>query len=129
MGYYTSYGMHVEDTEISGEKISDASIRSIEEEVDKMNVFEGGCFSDGWFAYAKWYDADEDMTLLSTKFPNAIFYLEGDGENADDHWAHYFHDGKVMYGGIEIVYNPFDVSKLVPPLAEVKKTYSYQEDV
>lgn len=76
MGYYTDYTLNVQPHE-GDAKCIDAIAKLIENEVEKIGIFGDGSVSDGWYANAKWYDYHEDMTLLSKKFPNVIFYLEG----------------------------------------------------
>lgn len=131
MGYYTSFCMSVSPAK--GNNRVSSTISKLEEdlidkEVERMNVFESGCAEDGWFAYAKWYDFEKDMLLLSTRLPDFIFCLEGDGEDSDDKWMYYYHDGKVMYGGLEIIRHDFDPGKLIKPRTVPNKTYCYEED-
>ena len=41
-----------------------------------------------------WYDCEEDMIKLSKKFPQMIFKLYGEGEDAQDLWNEYFQNGE-----------------------------------
>lgn len=61
---------------------------------------------------AKWYNWEADMIELSLRFPDALFYLEGDGEERDDLWGWYFLNGWAQDDGIEVRYNRFDPNKL-----------------
>lgn len=51
---------------------------------------------------AKWYESDEDMKKVSRQFPGMTFKLHGDGEESDDLWDAYFHDGQIEYCRVEI---------------------------
>lgn len=88
MRYYTNFCMSVESKTKENErvpsKISKLEADLINKEVAKMNVFGSGSTEDGWYAYEKWYDFENDMLLLSTRFPDCVFCLEGDGEDGDD---------------------------------------------
>lgn len=42
----------------------------------------------------KWYDHEADMKVMSDAFPNVLFKLHGEGENAGDIWNAYFLNGK-----------------------------------
>lgn len=43
---------------------------------------------------AKWYNHEEDLEKISKKYPDIAFSVEGDGEDFDDHWIQYWHNGK-----------------------------------
>ena len=64
------------------------------------------------YANAKWYDWEEDMCLLSTRFPELLFCLHGEGESGDDLWDAYFFEGKCQHCPAVITYEDFDPSKL-----------------
>lgn len=44
----------------------------------------------------KWYDCDDDMILLSERFPNITFRIEGHGENFGDIWVKWFRDASCI---------------------------------
>lgn len=123
MGYYTDYTLNVQPHE-GDAKCIDAIAKLIENEVEKIGIFGDGSVSDGWYANAKWYDYHEDMTLLSKKFPNVIFYLEGDGEDSEDIWGRYYFNGMVMYGAVVIERYDFDEKKLVKSDTQEWERYS-----
>lgn len=130
MGYYTDFTLDIQEKDRFGNELSALDVDLVEQEVEKMNVFESGNFGEGWYGNAKWYDRDADMILLSKRFPDMIFFLEGDGEDSDDRWGNYYCGGKVMYNGIELVYHPFDQNKLVSPVQQYhRNTYQYQQEV
>ena len=120
MGYYTNYTL----TQTGCAK---RDIKRLEDEIEKLNVFEDGAIEDGLYGYAKWYDYDIDMRLLSRRFPGVVFYLEGDGENSDDLWGNYYMDGRAQYGALEVVEYPFDEAQLdKKPFVDDGQPYSYE---
>lgn len=120
MGYYTNYSLYVESDNIAPDLFE-----QIKYEVQKMNVFGWGW--GGWSTYAKWYDYNQDMLLLSKKFPEVLFYLHGEGDNEEDLWDAYYQNGKVQNCHAEIIYPPYDENKMVAvPVTQTR--YSYQID-
>ena len=123
MGYYTSYSLSVDD-------VNPLLAASLEEEVDKMDVFESGDSRNGWYGYCKWYDHDEDMMLLSKRFPGVLFELYGDGEDSEDMWRAYYRDGRMQYCPAIITFNPFSEEELAKcePIKDTNKVYSHQSE-
>ncbi len=129
MGYYTDYSLSAQwrgDGEVSEEKI-----KALNAEVKKMNIFDGydgyGGYNSGWFVSAKWYDWEDDMLLLSSRFPEFLFTMEGHGEDSDDMWLEYFLGGQVQRGGLEIIRMPFEIHKLTAEPIDWD-CYSHEED-
>lgn len=131
MGYYTDYELTIsafQDEMNSGSnEISALVAKDLEKEIEMMNVFEQGDCSMGWYANSKWYDHETDMLLLSKRFPEVLFELSGVGEEYNDIWTSYFHDGASQHCPAEITYPPFDVSKLVKHTLKTGQKYSYQD--
>ena len=133
MGYYTKFDLevtkfddskpmcgHIFDTELCPEcglnsiikpdefynhlistKFSDYGI----DDGDKLGyVFEDGC---------KWYECNEDMITISKKFPNVLFQLDGNGEEDGDLWRNFFLNGNVQCTQVDIVYEEFDINKMI----------------
>lgn len=127
MGYYTDFALSAEPID-STNKPSRDRIKSLEEEVECMNDFgEFSNYDDGWFVTDKWYYYERDMYILSKKFPEFLFYLEGKGESSDDFWGCYFLDGKVMRDAVRIVWEKFDPERLEPAEHGDSNKYSYQK--
>lgn len=60
----------------------------------------------------KWYDHEKDMLKLSKEYPDIVFTLNGEGEEAGDIWVAYFKDGKMVRHTAVIKlpeYNPSDL--------------------
>lgn len=51
-----------------------------------------------------WYDHDEDMPEIASRFPNAVFQLYGVGEGYDDIWYAYYQGDKAEICRAEIVF-------------------------
>ena len=123
MGYYTAFSL-------TAEGLRDNDLPRLSRELTRMSVFDytDTEHSDCWTAYAKWYDWDKDMLLLSTRFPKAVFCLHGDGEETEDMWDAYFKNGRTQFCHAEISYPPYDEASLtdggvrVDPFAH----YSYE---
>lgn len=105
MGYYTDYSLEVRGIQSEGEFIALC---------DEVKNFYGLYVAEGkpfdtqtyfpTYEEAKWYDHETDMRELSRKFPNMTFCLEGDGEDRDDMWCEYYHNGDMEYCAAQIVY-------------------------
>ena len=120
MGYYTTF--HLEVVSVPSEQRDALAL-----EIGRMNVFAAGNLDDGYHEDAKWYGSDDDMLLLSARFPDAVFSLEGYGENYDDHWLEYYHAGRVQRKCLHVIIDDYDPSKLdgEPPL-DTGQRYSYE---
>lgn len=135
MGYYTNFSLTASACTVSSgsaftSPIPSITLVSLEDEIEKMNVFDSGnSIEHGCYACAKWYDWKEDMSLLSKRFPEILFYLHGEGENYDDLWDAYFLGGKSQYCPAVITYEDFNPDKLSGVVVDNDTSdcpYSYQ---
>lgn len=119
MGYYTSFNLTVTKREGSlVEKIE----RETEVEIAKKlceisDWFEPSDFNETVeksdyplaelisFDIIKWYDHYDEMVALSKEFPSLYFELEGFGEDREDMWREYFHNGEAMHSNAKIFYD------------------------
>lgn len=62
--------------------------------------------------WCRWYEHEDDMRRLSSRFPDMLFTLSGTGEEYDDIWVKYFKAGRVQASYATIVLDPFDETKL-----------------
>jgi hypothetical protein len=46
--------------------------------------------------------------LLSARYPDYLFILEGDGEEYNDLWKAYYWNGKMQFCPARISFDPFD---------------------
>jgi hypothetical protein len=60
----------------------------------------------------KWYSFDNDMVAFSALHPNYLFELEGWGEEDGDIWRAYFQNGKYYKVDAEVIFPPYDESKM-----------------
>lgn len=60
----------------------------------------------------KWYDYNEELAKFSKKYPNWLFILSGEGEEAGDIWKNYYLNGKVQQAVAKITFDEFDEKKL-----------------
>jgi hypothetical protein len=119
MGYYTSYNLTV--TKREGLLFEEVG-REIEVEIAKKlcaisDWFESSDFNKTvkksdyplakliGFDPIKWYNHYDEMVVLSTEFPSLYFELKGLGEDYEDMWREYFHNGEAMHSDAKIIYD------------------------
>ena len=106
MGYNTSYDL---DLKNAGEKTLEIikELRNTYEDAEFALDENGGSYDN-----AKWYDHEENLVEFSRKYPDVIFILSGEGEEAGDVWKKYFKDGKKQIANAVLVIDEYDESKL-----------------
>lgn len=136
MGYYTTYKasfvvkpssnrlLELKKLKKQAELLSDDlkvfALKSINDELDEIVRMENAehlisqevgrkVFN---FPNSQW-DHDTDMINISKMYPDAVFRLEGKGEENSDMWVNYYKNGKVQECQARIVFDDFDESKLV----------------
>ena len=125
MGYCTCFNLSVDPFD-GKTRIPEEVYDKVNEEIDKMGALEDHYGRSEWGVYAKWYDWEEDMLLLSSKFPDLLFTLSGDGDDSDDKWIAYFNAGREQYCPAEIIYPDYDPSLLAPSKDSIPNSYSYE---
>jgi len=106
MSYYTHYSLEIESQKFTDIEII-KELREFSEDA-KWALFEdGGCADE-----ATWRKWEEDLLEISAKYPEALFTLMGDGEEAEDIWRCYFQNGKCQLAEAEIKIAEFDPNKL-----------------
>ena len=85
MGYYTQFSITLED---GPEEQYGRMLKDIDDILGcgDMSAFEA--------VYAKWYRIEEDMERLSRKYPDITVRIYGDGEESDDLWQTFWHNGR-----------------------------------
>jgi hypothetical protein len=106
MGYYTNYELKI----VSNPNYVDES--EIFSELETISGYGGFEHYDGSLSEAKWYEHDSDMKTLSKKYPEILFQLDGEGEEAGDIWRSFFKNGKSHTSRAKIIFDDFDESKL-----------------
>jgi hypothetical protein len=93
--------------------LNDVIARAITAAQRKDADFMYGVCSDGTPSEScKWYDHEKEMRAFSKQFPNVLFTLEGQGEEAGDLWQKYFLNGKMQTAKAVISFEMFDPAKL-----------------
>jgi hypothetical protein len=103
MGYYTSHALTI----LEGDNSLIQKFR--EENEEAFHAFDEDGNSEG---ITKWYDSDEDLINFSKKHPEALFMLEGDGEENGDLWKLYVQNGKFQRCGAKVTFDEYDVTKM-----------------
>lgn len=113
MGYLTKYRMHVEVGAAPNSKEQRRADNAIIDRLETNRSDENDFFLEVFNTCStKWYDHEEDTKAFSTRFPEFVFKLEGEGEASGDLWHKYFHNGTMQICRGEIVYPRFDAKKL-----------------
>lgn len=106
MSYDTVYSLRIINQDVDGMEII-AILR--EEYGDAYDALEENGNSNN---SCKWYDHEDDLCAFSKKFPEVIFELSGEGDEAGDVWKAYFQNGKMQRCQAEMIIPPFDPEKL-----------------
>lgn len=122
MGYYTTYDLEVEATEVKVPihaydadgnpvtvyKHSYYEASDFIKEIEDLTGYSDNIFGDS----VKWYDHEKDMRTISRKYPEVTFILSGEGEESGDIWKKYFKNGRMFVAKARIVFPEYDESKL-----------------
>ena len=100
MGYYTRYSIKHDEINPA---VTDVIDEALEKIWDGYSPFDEEC---------KWYEHEDDMKEFSKRFPNVLFTLSGEGEEAGDIWKKYFKNGKVQVSKARIIVDDFEESEL-----------------
>lgn len=104
MGYYTYYDleMHPAQTEDRWNEIRRAILAEIYEcaPADVTDA-EVECFLQDSL---KWYNYEADMREISLEYPDIVFVLHGEGEEAGDVWKAYFKNGESERVEAKLIY-------------------------
>lgn len=131
MGYYTDYDLvayyYKNDpccSQVITGNLHGDLLNAVEQEVDQMHILDKGYENGRWYVNAKWYEYEADMCLLSTKFPDVMFELSGQGEDSEDMWIAYFYQGKTQHCPAIITFDDLDLKKMVSK--ELPQEYYYR---
>ena len=98
MGYYTDYELEIIN-DVDEDKFNKDFIKITGYDIEELYGI-------------KWYDSDKNMLELSKLYPNNLFTLYGSGEESEDKWVSYYHNGNSYGGQAKIIYPKPDFSKL-----------------
>ena len=102
MGYYTTFSLSTNPPEV----IKDVLNCGVQQ-LDSIFDIDGKSFDS-----SKWYGHEEDMRIVSDNFPDVLFTLKGEGEEAGDVWIKYFKNGMMQSCYAKLVFEEYDESKL-----------------
>lgn len=103
MGYYTRYELSV----VEGN--TDLTSEFIEEYENAAYALEQDGSSS---TTCKWYEHEKELKEFSQKHRDALFRLEGAGEESGDIWVKYIRNGQCQTCKAKIVFEDFDETKL-----------------
>ena len=109
MGYRTLYSLELVIPNTAKYQYEDvlSDLRSTNDSAERALEEDGRTAEE-----CKWYDHKEDMKEFSRKYPETVFVLKGEGEEASDLWIRYFYNGKMQDAPAKIFYDEFDPAKL-----------------
>lgn len=94
MGYYTRYELSVQEDTFTGN--------------DWEEIVSGYTDYGPFGQECKWYDHEQDMIRVSKDYPEVLFILRGEGEEAGDLWISYFKNGKYQRHEAIITYPEYN---------------------
>ena len=111
MNYYTTFTLSI----LSQHSPDIRMFKTVLEEIiDDPELVEFDIDGNTLVATSTWDSHDEDCLVLSSKFPNYIFQLEGEGANRNDLWRSYYVNGKCQISPaiVKVTYEPYNPNKL-----------------
>lgn len=118
MGYYSSFSLSAYPVDrsgnIVGKKLTPALQEAVNVEIKKIDVFKLWDHTENTWEVGQdtWYSEQEDMVLLSTKFPSVLFAIHREGENNGDMMDTYYWNGKMQICPAIITYDDYDPAKM-----------------
>ena len=93
MGYSTSFALSV----VADEPTRQAIDQFLEDDHENAQQYEVDGINGEWFPEGRWYNSETDMITLSEVFPDALFILQGEGEESLDVWEEHYKGGQVVH--------------------------------
>lgn len=119
MGYYTQFKLDIESGEESYrvEELADTpdgeKVTILGKKIDILHQIHSLIPDQIHYEESvKWYDHENDMRKISKDYPDHVLRLAGQGEEADDLWVKFFHNGLMQKVPATISYDPYDPEKL-----------------
>lgn len=114
MGYYTDFEITVTglESEDQAEFFEFKFNKAINYSFDTLGIAKDDQDSTKYKATfeireAKWYSCEEDLTKLSSSFPDTTIDVEGKGEEQGDQWKARFRNGEFERVNAQITYPDF----------------------
>ena len=107
MAYLTYYCLRIESPTPAEHEHALTTLRESSENAQEALTADGSPWE--WWA---WYEHEDDMRQLSTRFPDMLFILSGKGEENEDIWVKYFKGGRMQVSYATIILDKFDERKL-----------------
>ncbi len=93
-----------------------AKVVDFQDPQEIIDLFRATCDSANWafnsHGYSeeshKWYEHEQDLQAFSAQYPDWLFTLDGEGEEAGDIWRKYFVAGESQTSRPEIIHTPPD---------------------
>lgn len=120
MGYCSSFSLSAYPVDrsgnIVGKKLTPVLQEAVNVEIKKIDVFKLWDHTENTWEVGQdtWYSEQEDMVLLSTKFPSVLFAIHREGENNDDMVDTYYWNGRMQVCPAIITYDDYDPAKMEP---------------
>lgn len=118
MGYCSSFSLSAYPVDrsgnIVGKRLTPALQDAVNVEIKKIDVFKLWDHTENTWEVGQdtWYSEQEDMVLLSTKFPSVFFAIHREGENNGDMMDTYYWNGKMQICPAIITYDDYDPAKM-----------------
>lgn len=125
MGYYTYFELSADPFD-GKTPIGEEVYNALDVEIESMGLSFDHYSIDEWSTHGTWYDWESDMALLSSKFPDILFTLCGDGDSSDDQWIAYFNNGRMQLCQAKIVFPKYNPKKLTA--CDLPDGYSWGTD-
>ena len=91
MGYHTYLSVEIDREEPDVDQVA-AALAEVNNDTD-VAFWRSALLGE---TEVKWYDGTADMKQVSQRFPGVVITLSGEGEDSDDRWVEYHHNGKVQ---------------------------------
>ena len=118
MGYYTHYNLQVMHFDHETKRVSlvESDDTNIEVISHLRKTFDNAAYAidknGDSSEKTKWYDHGKHLKEFSALYPDLLFVLDGNGEDADDLWVKYFLNGKMQVAMAKIVFEDFNYHAL-----------------
>lgn len=108
MGYYTYLSIEIDREAPTVEQVAE-TVADVTNDTD-VAFWKSALLGE---TEVKWYDGTDDMKKVSRRFSDAVITLRGEGEDSNDRWVEYHHNGKVQREDMpEWAPDPYDPAKL-----------------